>query len=154
MQLWQPLVHMEPVSFQWQPVVFIFLSGVFTPGLCQMSSMLPAAYLFLIIGCCWIIAHRIYETTELSGWPAGWLCYQLFWCQADTHTQELSACLPRPRISPGDWRMAHMPSAYPYFPCFMLWGYIFPACFPYCFWCTLMWHEVGRTKIFCRCSQC
>lgn len=29
-----------------------FLAGVFTPGLCQLFPMLPASYLFLIIGCC------------------------------------------------------------------------------------------------------
>lgn len=132
--------------------MLIFLCGVFTPGLCQLFSMLPAAYLFLIIGCCWIIAHKGYETTELSGWPAGWLCYQLFWCQADTHpdTEErvLFACLPNPSISPGDWGMSHVPSVYPYFPRFTLWGYIFPACFPCCFWRTLTWDQIGRTEIF------
>lgn len=135
---------------------FFFVCGVFTLTLCQLFSVLPAEYLVLITGCCWIIAHKGCETTELLRWPAGWLCYQLCWCQADTdpaHPGAGSVSLPSPRILPGDWGRAHMPSVYPYFPCFVLWGYVFPACFPCCFWHALTWDQIGRTGIFCHCSQ-
>lgn len=148
MQLWQPSVHVEPVSFQ--PLsaccVHFFSWCLYSWTLSAVPHVTCSIFVFNY----WVLlnnkAHKVYESPELSGWCAGWLCYQLFQCQGDAHTQELSAWLPRPRILPGDGRMAHMPSAYPYFPCSMLRGYVFPVCFPCCFWCTLLWHVAGRQK--------
>lgn len=62
--------HFQPLSAS---CVHSF-SCAFTPGLWQLFPVLPAAYLFGIIGCCWIIARRVGETPEGSGWCTGWLC--------------------------------------------------------------------------------
>lgn len=94
--------------------------------------MLPAAYLVLIIGCCWIMAHKGYETAELSGWPAGWLCYQLLRCQADTHPAHPGAgsglCTPaKPQHFTGRLRV---PSCHQYslilYALRLLFSYLFP----------------------------